>query len=137
MDDIDDIFVGRLMSSTVHTVSSDTLVETAAELLLEEAIGSVVVVDEAGRLDGILTTTDFVAIVAGSHPKAESSVTEYMTTDVITTTAQASMQDAADAMIEHGIHHLPVVDDTEGVIGMLSTTDLSAYLSRVRNPTPS
>jgi CBS domain-containing protein len=133
---MDDIFVGRVMSSDVTTVTPDTLVEDAAQVLLEEKIGSLVVVDEHNALAGILTSTDFVDIVAKSQPKAETTVERYMTTDVITASAQDSIRDAADAMLENGVHHLPVVDDTEGVIGMVSTTDLAAYVSRVRKPSP-
>ena len=131
---MDDIFVARLMSTSVRSATPDTLVEDAAQILLEHEIGSLVIVDDDGELEGILTTTDFVEIVASSHPKAETTVSRYMTTDVITTTAQASIRDVADAMVEHGFHHMPVVDETEGVVGMITTSDLAAYLSHVQTP---
>jgi CBS domain-containing protein len=133
---MEDIFVARLMSTGIHSVTPDTLVEDAAQILQEESIGSLVVVDEEGHLEGILTTTDFVDIVAKSKPKAETTVERYMTTDVVTTTAQASIQEVADEMMERGIHHMPVVDDDEGVIGMLSTSDLAGYISSVQTPSP-
>ncbi|MFB6140158.1 MAG: CBS domain-containing protein [Halosimplex sp.] len=133
---MDDIFVARLMSSDLQTVTPDTLVEEAAHQMQDNAVGSLVVVDEDNQLVGILTTTDFVDIVAKSKPKAETTVERYMTTDVLTTTAQTSITDVADLMIEHGIHHVPVVDETEGVIGMISTTDLAGYISTVQTPSP-
>jgi CBS domain-containing protein len=102
----------------------------------DNGVGSLVVVDDDGHLVGILTTTDFVDIVARSKPKAETTVERYMTTDVVTTHAQASIREVADVMLEHGFHHLPVVDDDEGVIGMVSTTDLAAYVSTVQTPSP-
>ena len=134
---MDDIFVGRLMSSSLHTVPPDTLVEDAAELMLTHEVGSVIVVDNANQLSGILTTTDYVKIVAASHPTAESTVSAHMTTDVVTATAQDPIRDVADAMIEHGFHHVPVVSDTDGVIGIVTTSDLTAYLSHVQTPSPS
>ncbi|QLH83278.1 CBS domain-containing protein [Halosimplex pelagicum] len=133
---MEDIFVARLMSSDLQTVGPDTLVEDAAEQMRDNGVGSLVVVDEDNQLLGILTTTDFVDIVAKSKPKAQTTVERYMTTDVITTSAQTSIVDAADLMIEHGIHHLPVVDDEEGVIGIVSTTDLTGYISSVQTPSP-
>lgn len=133
---MEDIFVGRLMSSDVVTVTPEDSVEFAAELLRDETIGSVVVVDEDERLRGILTSTDFVHIVAENDPKDESTVSDYMTSDVVTVGAQDSIQEAADQLITYSIHHLPVVDDDNRVIGMLSTTDLAAYLSGVEDPTP-
>jgi CBS domain-containing protein len=134
---MDDIFVARLMSTDVVTVTPDTLVEDAADTLRTHNIGSLVVVDESNHLEGILTSTDFVHIVAESDPKAETTVERYMTDEVVTASAQESIRDAADRLITYSIHHLPVVDDSEGVIGMLSTTDLTAYLSDVEQPSPS
>lgn len=124
------------MSSSVRTVSPDTLVEDAAGLMLDHGIGSVVVVDDDNGLEGILTTTDFVEIVAEQKPKDQTPVSAYMTTDVITASAQDSVKTVADAMVEHGFHHMPVVDETEGVVGLVSTTDLTAYLSDAETPTP-
>ncbi len=129
---MDDIYVARLMSTSVKTVSPDTLVEDAATLMLDEEIGSVVVTDDAGDLVGILTSTDFVDIVSKSKPKAETTVAKYMTTDLFTTTAQTEIQAVADEMIERRIHHVPVVDDTEGLIGIVSTSDLTAYVSNLQ-----
>jgi CBS domain-containing protein len=133
---MDDIFVARLMSDDSVTVTPDALVEDAADVLLENEIGSLVVVDDDNQLEGILTSTDFVCIVAESEPKAETTVERYMTDQVVTVGAQDTIREAADRMITYGIHHLPVVDEESGVIGMLSTTDLTSYLSDVRQPSP-
>ena len=133
---MDDIFVGRLMTADPVTVSPDTLVEEAAQRLLDNGIGSLIVTDGANRILGILTTTDFVDIVSESHPKAETTVERYMSTDVVSTTAQTPIDEVADLMLEHGIHHVPVVDETDGVLGIISTTDLTAYLSTAPVPEP-
>jgi len=133
---MDDIFVARLMSSTLYTANRDTLVEDAAQTMLDGDVGAVLVVDDDDHIEGILTSTDFVGIVAASHPKAQTSVERYMTEDVVTTTAQVPIRDAADLMIEHGVHHLPVVDEDDRVIGMLSTRDIASYLSSEETPSP-
>lgn len=133
---MDDIFVARLMSTDLRTVAPDTLVEDAAGTMLAEDIGSVIVVDEDGGLAGILTRTDFVRIVAERKPKDETPVSAYMSTVDVTAGAQDSVRDVADAMIERGVHHVPVVDDEEGVIGIVTSTDIAAYVSQVQTPTP-
>lgn len=127
---MDDIFVARLMSADPITVTPDTLVEEAANVMLEHDIGSVVVVDD-GEVEGILTSTDFVKIVAERKPKNETPVSEYMTRDVVTTTAGADIADIADLMLEHAFHHVPVVDDVEGLIGIITTTDLTDYVAHI------
>ncbi|WP_049901703.1 CBS domain-containing protein [Natrinema sp. J7-1] len=133
---MEDIFVARVMSSSLHTVTPDTLVEDAAQDMLDNGIGSVVVIDDDTRLEGILTTTDFVRIVAEQKPKDQTPVSKYMSSDVVTASAQDSIRDAADVMVERGFHHIPVVDEDEGVIGMVTTSDLAGYLSRVQSPSP-
>lgn len=131
---MEDIFVARIMSSTVHTVSPDTLVEEAAQLMLEENIGSVVVVDEADRLEGILTSTDFVRIVAERQPKDRTPVSAYMTPEVITADPQDNVQAVADRLITYSIHHMPVVSDDDVVLGMVTTTDVTNYVSTLTPP---
>ncbi|PCR91285.1 CBS domain-containing protein [Natrinema ejinorense] len=133
---MEDIFVARVMSTSLHTVTPDTLVEDAAQLMLENGIGSVVVVDDDNQLEGILTTTDFVRIVSEQKPKDQTPVSKYMSTDVVTASAQDSVRDVADAMVERGFHHIPVVDNEEGAIGMVTTSDLAGYISRVQSPSP-
>jgi len=125
---MDDIYVARPMSTSLVTVTPETLVEEAATLMLSEDISSLIVTDDDGELAGILTTTDFVDIVSKSHPKAETAVSRYMTTDLYTTTAQTPIQEVAEEMVERGFT-TPVVDPEEGVIGIVKTSDLAAYVS--------
>jgi len=135
MDDIDDVFVARLMTSELHTVTPDALVEDAAAVLLDNDVSSALVVDGDGDLVGILTTTDFVDIVAKSRPKAETTVERYMTRDPITAGAQDSVSAVAALMVEHGFHHVPVVDgDTP--IGIITTSDFAAYVSSPETVSP-
>ncbi|MFW6457838.1 MAG: CBS domain-containing protein [Halodesulfurarchaeum sp.] len=133
---MEDVFVARLMTSDLITADPDTFVEDAAHTLLDNQIGSIVVSDTDGELQGILTNTDFIRIVAESKPKAKTTVERYMTKDVITVGAQDHIQVAADKMIEENISHLPVTDEDGIVIGIITKTDLTAYLSEVEEPTP-
>ena len=126
---MDDIFVARVMTPEVYTVDGETLVEDAANAMLDRGIGSVVVVDEDNRIEGILTATDFVRIVAERKPKDRTPVSRYMTEDVVTADAQDTIQTVAEIVTDNEFHHVPIVDDAEGVIGMVSTSDLASYLS--------
>jgi len=133
---MEDIFVGRLMSSPVETVSPDTPAHVAAETMLDEGIGSVVVADDDGQLEGILTATDFVHVAAEQRWAADATVETYMTTDVTTATANDDLRDVSDTMIQQGFHHMPVVDPEGKVIGIITTTDITAYVSTVQTPSP-
>ena len=133
---MEDVFVGSLMSAPVQRVRRDASLREAARLLIDHDIGSVVVVGEADRLDGILTVTDFVRVVAdGESHGRETLVSTAMSTDLVTVAASEPITAAADLMVETDHYHLPVVDG-EAVIGMVTATDLAAYVSTVRAPHP-
>lgn len=129
-----DVFVGSLMSAPVRTVGRDASLRRAARTMTEHGDGSIVVVDDRGHLEGILTSTDFVRLVATEGASADSAVADYMSTAVVTTTAAETIEEVARTMLSEGIHHVPVVDETEGVVGIITTTDLAAYLSYGRPP---
>jgi len=133
---MDDVHVGRLMSSPVQTVTPDQSVKEAAQKMHDHDINSVVVVDDDNRLQGILTSTDYVYMAADDAPAGDTPVSEYMTGAVTTTTVNDRVNDVAETMMENGVHHVPVVDDTEGVVGMITTKDFTAYLSDERSPSP-
>jgi len=122
------------MSSPVVSVSPERVVTTAASRLLDRDMSSVVVTDEDNELVGILTTTDFVKMIADEAAAAETTVADYMTTGVVTVSANDSVEDVAETMVQRGFHHLPVVDDDSGVIGMVTTTDVTAYVSHIESP---
>lgn len=133
---MDDVFVGSLMSSPVHTMNPDTSLQNAGRMMLDNDIGSVIVVDADDQLKGILTATDFIQRIAEGDPDPDATVGTSMSTDVTTTTADESIRSVADLMIEYGFHHVPVVDEGQ-VIGVVTTTDLTAYLSSQEEPSPS
>jgi signal-transduction protein with cAMP-binding, CBS, and nucleotidyltransferase domain len=111
------------------TTTLDAAVERAAETLLTEGVGSLVVLDDSGRLAGVLTSTDLVAIVSSGQVPDSATVADYMTDDVTTVASTAAVHDAAVTMIRGDIQHLPVTEGDGEVVGMLSATDLTAQLT--------
>jgi CBS domain-containing protein len=133
---MEDVFVGSLMSAPVYTVRGDATLRAAAQLSIDHDVGAVVVVDEADRLVGIVTVTDFVRVVADEDGHdSETTVATAMSTDVVTMGAEEPIERAADRMVESGHYHLPVVDG-ETLIGIITAADLTAYVSTVQSPSP-
>ncbi|OYR49289.1 CBS domain-containing protein [Halorubrum sp. Eb13] len=121
--------VSELMSTGLLTTTLDTAVEHAAETLLTEGVGSLVVLDESGGLAGVLTTTDLAEVVSSGRVPGSATVVDYMTDDVTTVASTDAVYDAAVKMIRGDIQHLPVTDGDDEVVGMLSATDLTAQLT--------
>lgn len=132
---MDDVFVGRIMSTPVETVRPDEPIRAAAMRMREEGIGSLVVIDD-GELAGIVTATDFLAVTADGAHVGTTTVADYMSTDVETTTVNTTVEEVADEIVDHAFHHLPVVDGDGGVVGMVTTTDLAAYVAGSRGGDP-
>jgi CBS domain-containing protein len=126
-------YVDQLMSRPVETATPDTPIRDAAAAMIEHDVGALVVVDDANRFEGLLTATDFVLLVGDGPVPEEATVAEYMRTDVVTTGRSAPASDVVETMLEHLIHHVPVVDGEE-VVGMVTTLDLAAYLGRSLEP---
>lgn len=127
--EIKDIPVARLMTEDLVTVTPDTALIEAGDVLLDHGVGSLVVVDADEKLVGILTSTDFVDMVTNDKVTTDATVGEFMTESVVTVGADATIRDAAANMIADDIEHLPVEDEAGAVAGMLSTTDLTAHLA--------
>jgi CBS domain-containing protein len=121
--------VEQLMSRPVETVAPETSIHDAADELVRHDVGAVVVVDEAAGLEGLLRATDFVLMVRDGTAAPGSAVAEVMRTDVLTTTPDALVSELAETMLERRVTHVPVLEGAE-VVGMVSTTDLAAYLAR-------
>lgn len=121
--------VTQLMSTDIHTVTPDTTITAAAGTLVGERIGSLVVVNDANQPVGMFTNTDLAKLVSDGRSPTETTVGEYMTEEFFTLDARNGARDAAAKMIGRHVHHLPVVDEDGSVIGMVSTMDITSYLT--------
>lgn len=105
-----------------------TLVE-ALRVMLDESIGSVLVVDEAGQLVGILTERDFLTDVVSIPDYAKLLVDDFMTAKPETLCPRDTLAVALCKMDVGGYRHLPVVERGRP-LGILSVRDVMAYLTR-------
>lgn len=73
---------------------------------------------------GIITSTDICdKIVAPDRDPAETKVKDIMTSPLISVDPEQTIFDCARIMSEHHIHHLPVMDTKNNLVGMISATD--------------
>jgi CBS domain-containing protein len=100
-------------------------VNEASAIMVAERIDSLPVID-AGRLVGIITSTDVLGHVAQSAVplRAEPTVGQLMIRNVQAVFSDDPLADAAGRMAQHGIRHLPVVDGELRVRGILSERDV-------------
>lgn len=125
--------VGDVMAPMVRTISPETTACEVARLFAEHTIGSAVVVSpETGDPVGIVTESDIMRQVARGADVGTVRVESFLSAPLVTVPSTQNIHVAAGVMKEHSIRHLPVVDDGD-LRGILTTTDLTHYLPRLRN----
>jgi len=137
-----------IMTTDVITVSPETEVAQAANLLLEKRINGVPVVDSDGELVGILCQSDLIAqqksiplpslftlldgyisLTASKRMDKEvekiaaSKVAEAMTADPVTVDPETDIEEIAALMVEKNYHTLPVLESGM-LVGILGKEDV-------------
>lgn len=113
------------MSASLVTFTPEMEVLDAIHKLLENGISGAPVVDEHGNLVGILSEKDClkVALHAGYHEVMGGRVSEYMSPNVTTIDAEASIIDVAEKFINEEFRRYPVVADNR-LVGQISRRDV-------------
>jgi CBS domain-containing protein len=113
----------KLKGNAVWSVTPDTTVIAALNLLGEKDIGALVVLD-GESLAGIISERDVVRVVAAQRGfLSEQPVSDFMTEDVFTISPAQTIEDCMALMTEHRIRHLPVVEDRR-LAGVISIGDV-------------
>ena len=134
-----------VMTTDPITVLPDTVITHATKVLLEKSINGVPVVDEAGKLVGILCQSDliaqqkkipipslftvwggFIPLTSMKHIEKEVqkiaaiTVAHSMTPNPVTVGPETSIEDVAGLMVDKNFHTIPVVDEGKlvGIVGM-------------------
>lgn len=107
-----------------HHASLRTCYE--AILAAPRRAGAAAVVDDAGKLVGIITHGDFFRLFNDPRRSGDSPVSEVMTRSPKNVEAGARVYDALQLMAKYRIDELPVVDDQARLVGMIDIQDLLA-----------
>ena len=114
----------RIASVPAATVSPETPVLEAVRLMSDERVGAVAVTSE-GKLSGIFTERDLmIRVVLEGRDPGVTRVGDVMTSQCISAKNDISMGEALQIMTERHFRHLPVVDENDRVLGLLSIRNL-------------
>ena len=131
------MYVGRKMTTDLITVTPDTPLVKARDLLREHNIKQVPVVDQNGTLIGILTDRDIkqawaspattLSIYELTYVLQKLTVESVMVKDPITVTPNSTIERAAKILHDRKIGSLPVAEDGK-LVGIITSTDLMEVL---------
>lgn len=140
-------YVGEIMTRNVMSVSKNADLMEAIRIMERESLTAVPVVDSAGRVCGIVSNSDLISLTydlqcdisalpyvnktvrgalidALSEDNRSVKVTRAMTDHVESVKPQDEISIAARVMTERSIHHLPVVNQENEPIGIVSASDI-------------
>lgn len=150
--------VADVMSRDPIVVKPEAPLQDVIKILAERRISGVPVVDETGKLVGVISETDLMWQETGVTPPAYimlldsviylenpakyerelhkalgQTVGEVMTSKgLMTVKPDKPLREAAQIMHDRAIHRLPVVDDSEKVIGILTRGDIVRHLATLQ-----
>jgi CBS domain-containing protein len=141
--------VADVMTSDPILVRPETPLKEAIQILAEKRISGLPVIDDAGKLLGIISETDLMWQETGVTPPAYimildsviylknpaaydrdlhkalgQTVGEVMSKSPITISPQKTLKEAAQVMHDRNVHRLPVLDSAGQVIGILTRGDI-------------
>jgi CBS domain-containing protein len=124
----------EVMTKTPFCCLPDDKVITVAQLMKRENIGPIPVIEneQTQKLVGIVTDRDLaLKIVAEGRDAKSTKVEAVMTRKVVTCRADDDLQKALDAMSEHQLRRIPIVDNDNKILGIISQADVA---TRVNQP---
>jgi len=127
------ILLEKEMNTDVTRIHPDKTVKFAGQILKAVNIGCMVVVDDAGKILGILTERDIVQkVVADGYDPKTTPVKEIMSKDVITMDKKRTVEEAIDLMEKNKIKKIPIVDRGK-LVGIVTMTDLMKTLRKAES----
>jgi signal-transduction protein with cAMP-binding, CBS, and nucleotidyltransferase domain len=127
--------LSEIMSAKeIVTAVADTgkSAQDIAQMMVNEKVGSVIIIDKKGIPIGIVTERDIVTRVclkdvAASRIKLE----EIMSTPLISVMSYDSIDTASRIMIKNNIKRLAVLEEDNRIVGLLSVTDITRRLAKI------
>jgi len=117
--------VRDVMTARPRFATPDTPLSQIAELMETEDVGSIPVLD-GDQLAGMITDRDIVvrAIAKGKDPRGMAT-REISSSELVTVGPDHDLSDALHLMAQHQVRRLPVVDDENRLVGVVSQADVA------------
>lgn len=121
----------EIMSWEVITMHVDTPLQDVVRRLVDEEISGAPVVDDAGKLVGMISKTDIAhaAVDPRVHDLLEAkTAADLMMPIIFCLTDDATVAQAAQIMVQEHVHRVPLISADGRVVGIVSSLDLLAWL---------
>ena len=128
------MYVKDHMTKDPVTITRDVKISKAVDIMSKGHFHRLPIVDDGGKLIGLVTgglvteksgaNATSLSIYELNYLLSKTKVEDIMLTDVKTITQDAFIEEAAQKMLDEGISVLPVVDDDDKVVGIITEKDI-------------
>jgi len=113
----------------VYSIHPDNTVFEALKVLVDRNVGALVVVDNQDKFLGVFSERDYARrVILKGRASKETLIREIMTERPITVTENDSIEDCMVKMTDKRIRHLPVTDNQQRLVGMISIGDVVKFI---------
>ena len=125
--------VSKIMQKELFTILPTTTIHDAAIKMKEQRIGSIIVMEEGGKLKGMVTDRDIaLAVAADNKDPNKEFASMVMTEDPVWIKSDDDVDAALRIMNSRHVRRLPVCDN-DRVVGFLSTADVATEIKEELN----
>jgi CBS domain-containing protein len=118
-------FIVSVMHSAV-TCTENEAIKDVASRIVSRSVNHIVVVDEKGKIVGIVTSWDITRAMA----EGRKALADVVSRRVVTAKPDEPLDTASKRMAKHNISALPVIDNENKVLGIVTSEDVSKLLGR-------
>ncbi len=123
-----------LMTTEVVTLTPENTLGDAREILLKKRIHHIPIVDAGNKLVGMVTSWDIFKLGKSADELADIKISDVMTKKLATLEPDSHLGAAAEVLMTHLFHAIPIVDDDHVLKGIVTTYDLLKYAFRKEYP---
>lgn len=123
---------GDVMKPQVFTCGPETSVEACARIMAQHNVGIVPVVEDSGRLAGVVTDRDIAVRTVAQGRSTRGVVAEIMTRDVITCRQEDALHHVEDRLSRAQKSRIVVVDTWNNPVGVVSLSDIGRVENAAR-----
>jgi len=128
-----DLRAADVMTRGVVTVHPDDSIQYAARMMGDCDCGAIPVVDWQGRMLGMVTDRDItIRLVANGADPLRARVDDCMTDEVFACHVGDPLEKCMQTMARHRVRRVPVLDDRNRVVGIVSQADIAQHASEHR-----
>lgn len=125
--------VDQMKHYGIATCTGSTMLIDAARRMVEEERSALIVVNDEGLLEGIISRTDLLRAKVHRANWMNEPVQSWMSKDVVTVLASAHLSEAARLLLDHQIHQVVAVNQEDGQtrpLAVITDTDILYHMTK-------